>query len=414
MPLRTPLGAASALQPVKVHEHRVLRVQQAFTCTDMGLGFTHLRLNLECGLKLASLTGRQLELDEVLEPPKHTGCKRAVNTSWSDLVDLSEQPVASRGTRRAVSGVVPERLQFSTKDDILQKARNSTAAVVELLLDPVQAKYCNYYQACASLPVNESAERLPSSAAVRAAADAMAKRFGGRFNAVHVRQTDKVTEPKPSLAVPALTPRALAQHLKALLPPEHARNGSRARLPLYIATDAPELRTSCLDACYTSYVWHDLRPTLELHAPRGARRRLKTCTPYWVVAVEQEVMQRAGSIVLSDTSNFGRAVAVARRKRRGPEHQWLLMSLARLPPVPVNATVAALELAYVTYNSSEVPESARSIRAWLDMLALPSGVQALPDPSASAIAAKLSAAHSPSLEPNCPLPPSGKLACGDV
>ena len=194
MPLRTPLGAASALQPVKVHEHRVLRVQQAFTCTDMGLGFTHLRLNLECGLKLASLTGRQLELDEVLEPPKHTGCKRAVNTSWSDLVDLSEQPVASRGTRRAVSGVVPERLQFSTKDDILQKARNSTAAVVELLLDPVQAKYCNYYQACASLPVNESAERLPSSAAVRAAADAMAKRFGGRFNAVHVRQTDKVTD----------------------------------------------------------------------------------------------------------------------------------------------------------------------------------------------------------------------------
>ena len=50
--------------------------------------------------------------------------------------------------------------------------------------------------------------------------------------------------------------------------------------------------------------------------------------------------------MLSETSNFARTVAVERRRRRGPEALRLLMTAATYPPLPKNATVGALELAF--------------------------------------------------------------------
>ena len=49
-----------------------MHVEQPPSCTSMGLGLTHQRLNLECALKLAELTGRKLLPYKPMESEAHT------------------------------------------------------------------------------------------------------------------------------------------------------------------------------------------------------------------------------------------------------------------------------------------------------------------------------------------------------
>ena len=130
-----------------------------------------------------------------------------------------------------------------------------------------------------------------------------------------------------------------------LPPPRFAVFGGGARRPLYAASDAPQLlRSACARACFSPRTWVDFLPALRPLAPRP--ELLGSCAPYWVAAVDKEVLMRSRRVVYSDTSNFGRAVAVARRRTLGAEPLRFLYSLAVTPPLPPNASVAALELAF--------------------------------------------------------------------
>ena len=191
----------------------------------------------------------------------------------------------------------------------------------------------------------------------------------GYYDAVHLRQGDKVQEPMPGIAVPYLTPRDFTHRLLAMLPPPTVKRARRGLFqgserepcaghegnplppPLYVATDELEmLRSPCVSACYTPSSWADFVPILRRFMP-SPHALMNECTPYWILAVEQRVLEKARAVVLSDTSNIGRAVAL-RRAQMGLDSdvRWL-MSLSVMRSPPKTTSVATLETAFLQPDS---------------------------------------------------------------
>ena len=108
--------------------------------------------------------------------------------------------------------------------------------------------------------------------------------------------------------------------MSAPMPPGSTRPARTAPAAVYVATDAPALlKAPCVGACFRAHTWADFAAAAAARAPDAVTRgEAQGCMPYWVTAVEQEVLLNARSVVLSETSNFARTVAVERRRRRGP------------------------------------------------------------------------------------------------
>lgn len=390
--------ASSAVPPETDGElvnPRVLRILPAPSCFNLGLGLMHQQNNLECGLRLAAALGRRFEVWPLHEGSHHTKCKSEHYTAWEDIVDLHSHkhalPPAQHGVyarsywapskhQRAATlqplapDLFVKRMPFNaTLAGIEALKREMTADVLELKLSEEEGTYCNHYMRCAMLSHEELPQvRLEPSKSVEAAAAEMATELSkdaGYYDAVHLRQGDKVQEPMPGIAVPYLTPRDFTHRLLAMLPPPTVKKARRGLFqggerepcaghegnplppPLYVATDELEmLRSPCVSACYTPSSWADFVPILRRFMP-SPHALMNECTPYWILAVEQRVLEKARAVVLSDTSNIGRAVAL-RRAQMGLDSdvRWL-MSLSVMRSPPKTTSVATLETAFLQPDS---------------------------------------------------------------
>lgn len=380
---RSPPTAVS-LGSQKRSRNRWVRIQNAPSCRELGLGYTHQRLNLECASYIAELTGRILVAPPLIEAAKHTRCPGDGLANWSTIVDVTGKPVWLGEPPVAYLDEFV-RLPLDVSSRGLHSIRSAKQEMVELTLGPM-ADYCNFYQACGALPRElGSPPALPPSESVYRAASEIVAPLGGFFayDAVHVRQTDKVTEPNIDLRVPRLNSRSLAQRLMVLLPPfqGYAPGGvdptndaggqgvepdeaqafgggaepGMSRRRIYVATDAPELveAYACASSCYQVRSWSTALDELRRWAPQpGLISGGGKCMPYWVTAVERLILERGRAMVYSDNSNFGRAVAVLRRHTIGPEPLRFLMSLAVMPPLPANVSVAHLEMVSLLWTGN--------------------------------------------------------------
>ena len=415
---------------------RIADISSAKKCSQMQLGFMHQVNNLECGLRLAAATGRQFE-SALVEGPMHTGCAHEHTSDWSEIFDMDDQPYtppsplsrrrfrssggnARNKRKRAVMALKPLPLDddASLPRDLTKSERhivrlrlNSTASsMVAIALQARSARvleldiaeyseYCNYYRACEAMQdLHEQPRLLTPSASVRLASAEIAATLAsgaGFFDAVHLRQGDKTTDMMPGIGVPYVTPRDFTHRLRALLParPPHrqARSASgfestysselavpparvRTLPPLYVATDEQAmLKSPCITACYAPFSWVDFVSILMRYAPQP--KLLHRCNPYWVVAVEQRVLEMARAVVLTDTSNIGRAVALNRaRMQKNDVVRWLI-SLSWMQPPPRNASVAMLEEAYLDSDSAAAQQlMAANASQWvgLNVFASPS------------------------------------------
>ena len=352
----TVTAATAAMNGNAPMSTRLLSIEPNANCEGgMMLGLTHQRQNLECALQLAALTGRKLQVAPLHEHRRHTRCAASHATAWSSIVSLEGEPATTEAHAFSPHEVARHALDVTPEG--LARVRNSPAPMVELTLGH-HATYCNYYQACIALPASaDGFPPVPPSNSVRAAAAEIAARLGGgAYDGVHIRQADKTQESMEEIRLPELTPRSLTRRLKRLFnasasappPSSSSAAASSAAAAVYVATDAPALlKAPCVGACFRAHTWADFAAAAAARAPDAVTRgEAQGCMPYWVTAVEQEVLLNARSVVLSETSNFARTVAVERRRRRGPEALRLLMTAATYPPLPKNATVGALELAF--------------------------------------------------------------------
>ena len=178
-----PAGAGS--EPV-----RLLHIKQPLSCSRMGLGLTHQRLNLECALTLAELTGRKLLPYKLLESQAHTHCPpNRTLPAWSDLFELQGTAYAGASTRGAsrssgesasvassssASGADAEhtallatlgvdslatakpagvrQAELSAAPELLRELRSAQEQLAVLTLSANHSRFCNFYQACVDLP----------------------------------------------------------------------------------------------------------------------------------------------------------------------------------------------------------------------------------------------------------------------
>ena len=281
------MPAPNALQP---GPPRTLVIEPARSCTEIGLGLTHLRLNLECALHLAALSGRTLELHALREGGRHTGCAapgKYLESPWADVVDLSGQPYCDADTGGCPSQAAPSNhtrhLPFDVSARGLRAMREAGEPRLQLLLGPM-SPYCNYYQACSTMIDAPPPPGLPPSKSVRAGADGIIRALGGAgaYDGAHVRQGDKVHDQMYAKDVHALSGRDLAQRLSVLLPPLHIPTAGAPPPTIYLATDALELADSpCVHACFRASTWHAHAEALMVKAPQA--ELLRRCSPYWVV-----------------------------------------------------------------------------------------------------------------------------------
>ena len=139
----------------------------------------------------------------------------------------------------------------------------------------------------------------------------------------------------------------------------------------------------------------------------GLLRGAGACMPYWVTGVERLVLERSARLVYTDHSNFGRAIAVERRRSRGPEPLRYLMSLALSPPLPANTSVAQLEMVALLlsgHSHAGLRPGVLALPASVDP-ALAAWVNRSAHPAVARAVARLGAQNDPEQRPECAVPP---------
>lgn len=351
-------------------EGNILRFEETTECFKKGL--SHQLANLEFAVQLAWFFGATLEVGKVHENTAHTHCdttrmskagfatQKAIYSSgtWSTLVNLSNTPIEEREIN--LSSIEVKEILISYAALLrMQRAqlgprttRGGMTRVILLKESKKDFPWCNHYMRSVTM----AGYFLPWSRAVLNAADDIIKFILLRsskastgdplFDAVHVRAGDKVTDSKqkrkggnavsPYLRLARLDSDELFKRLYAFLGGGSEGGGVYRNNPsaLYIATDAsPLMLTRGRGAIAILHYWPGMvyhgsggvRSILSRHCPvRGLYdacvKKTTASTimgnPYFTLAVEMAILERARVFISSERSNPSRRVALVRLQRQ--------------------------------------------------------------------------------------------------